>query len=197
MTPFWFGRNLLPQSKNISVIRDIVIRDQIEDAKRKQEMTEYLYQIYFREGTTEYALPLNFDIVLDCYTPLGTPDLMCNPELPVNVSFIYGDHDWVRDSEEDFAKNIVEIQNKIYPGTSSFHVCPNGTHNLHWSNLDAFCNIMINDLLGHDLSILESKLQITCDEMITTKAETEFMNLSDQYLNTDSSQMFNESAARV
>lgn len=162
-------------------------------------MTEYLYQIYFRKGTTENALPVNFDIVLDCYTPLGTPDLMCSPELPINVSFIYGDHDWVRDSEQDFGKKVVEINSKLNDGSSNFHICPNGTHNLHWSNLDAFCSIMINDLLNKNLPVfgIENKLSITCDDLMTTRAETEFLNLSEQYLNTDSSQMFVESAARL
>ena len=36
LTPFWFGRNVVPRSKNIEVIRDIVIRDQIEDAEHKK-----------------------------------------------------------------------------------------------------------------------------------------------------------------
>jgi len=141
-------------------------------------------------------LPLNFDIVLDCYTPLGTTDLFCNPECAVNVSFIYGDHDWVRDSEEDFAKNIVEIQNKIYPRSSNFHICPNGTHNLHWSNLDAFCNIMIYDLVGpYKVSpVFGIDYPITCDE---TKEETEFLNESEQYLNTDSFYLFNDSEQRL
>lgn len=71
-------------------------------------MTNYLYQIFMRNGTTEYGILLNFDFSLMAYLPLGTVEKLSNPEYQIPFSFIYGENDWTRVVDEDYGKNCVE-----------------------------------------------------------------------------------------
>ena len=116
-SPFALARNM-PRSRVLRVIKKGIIRDQIEKEEHKEQMMEYLYQIFCRRGTTEHALTINFNFVLDCHTPLGTKEHFCSPTFPLDVSFIYGDADWVRHVDEDYAKNCVEANNLRNPGAS-------------------------------------------------------------------------------
>ena len=63
--------NLLGRRKTLDIIKNKIIRDQIHDENTKEVMTKYMYQIFAREGTTEYAIQVNFNFALDCHTPLG------------------------------------------------------------------------------------------------------------------------------
>ena len=71
-------------------------------------MTNYLYQIFMRNGTTEYGILLNFDFSLMAYLPLGTVEKLSNSEYQIPFSFIYGENDWTRVVDEDYGKNCVE-----------------------------------------------------------------------------------------
>ena len=66
-----------------------------------------------REGTTEYAPMINFNMTLQAYLPLGTPDRLGSPDLDVPISFFYGDNDWVMTIEDDAAEDIVKL-NRYY-----------------------------------------------------------------------------------
>ena len=96
---------------------------------------------------------INFTFSLDCHTPLGTEDKFCSPDFPVDFSFIYGERDWVRSLELEFATKCVEINGKKNNGKSQFYYVPDGTHNMHFSNPEALANIIKNDLLGTSLPV--------------------------------------------
>ena len=56
-----------------------------------------MFQIFMRPGTTEFAMMICFEIALYCkLKPLGHPEMLANPNLPFDVSFIYGTTDWMR-----------------------------------------------------------------------------------------------------
>lgn len=65
-----------------------------------------------RDGTTEYAPMVNFDLSLTAKLPLGIRDKLANENFPLPISFIYGDNDWVQMLEEDIA-DIVISKNKF------------------------------------------------------------------------------------
>lgn len=119
------------------------------------DMRDYLYQIITRKSTTERAISINFGLGMDCYTPVGDKDGLQNPNFPLDIGFIYGEKhlDWVRNMDDDFAEKVVECRNRINPGQSSFNICPDSGHNIHWNNPIALSNIMINNLLGKRLII--------------------------------------------
>ena len=65
-----------------------------------------------RDGTTEYAPMVNFDLSLTAKLPLGIKDKLANENLILPISFIYGDNDWVQILEEDIA-DVVISKNKF------------------------------------------------------------------------------------
>ena len=107
-----------------------------------------------RAGTTEYAIMVNFNYSLYPHFPLGTADKLCNPDLPIAVSFIYGSNDWTRVVDDDFAIKVIEI-NKFE--NSKFYEVPVSDHNMHMDNPDALAALMINDLLNLNLPVLTLK----------------------------------------
>ena len=118
----------------------------------KETMTQYIYQIFAREGTTEYAIQVNFNFALDCRTPLG--DKFKKSQLPFDFSFIYGEIDWVRlYVDSDTSQECVNINSLKNGGISKYHIVPDATHNLHYNNPEALANTIINDLLHLDLPI--------------------------------------------
>ena len=90
-------------------------------------MGMYLFQILMREGTTEKAIMVNFDQSLQSYTPLG--DILVNA--PFEFSFVYGDSDWVRRVDQDYAKTTIEARNSP---NCKFHILPSSNHNMHMDN---------------------------------------------------------------
>ena len=56
-----------------------------------------------RRSLTEYAIMINFDFSLNPVIPLGTQEKLANSDFPIAVSFAYGDNDWTRVVDEDFA----------------------------------------------------------------------------------------------
>ena len=109
-----------------------------------------------RPGTTEYAIMVNFNYSLYPHFPLGTEDKLSNPDLPFGISFIYGQNDWTRVVDDDFAKIVCE-KNKFE--SSKFHEVPDSDHNMHMDNPSALAALMINDLLGLNLPVLTLKEQ--------------------------------------
>jgi len=66
-------------------------------------VTDYMYQIFLRSSTTDTALMVMFNVSLEAHMPLGTESKLCNADLPFNFSFVYGDKDWTRVVDKDFA----------------------------------------------------------------------------------------------
>lgn len=48
-----------------------------------------------RNGSTEYAIFVSFDLGMWSHNPLILERLLANPDLPIPVSFYYGDIDWM------------------------------------------------------------------------------------------------------
>ena len=141
----------------MSIVKEMVVRDQIEDPQHRNEMIDYLYQIGLRKGTTEYAINVTYDFQYNCLSPVGGPDHLGDVNFPIDVSYIYGEKekDWVRDLEEDFAKGLVEARFKAKQSSKSqFHICPTSNHNLHFTNSVGLSHIILNDILGSDLPVL-------------------------------------------
>ena len=66
-----------------------------------------MYQIYMRKGTTEYAIHINFSQSYQAYLPLGAEDKLGSDSFPIPISIIYGDKDWMLNTEDDAGKKVV------------------------------------------------------------------------------------------
>lgn len=51
-----------------------------------------------REGSTEYALFICFEMGMYAHNYLESENRLGNPDLPIPISFFYGDRDWMYDS---------------------------------------------------------------------------------------------------
>ena len=58
-------------------------------------VTDYLYQVFMRDGTTEYSVMINLDSNLVAKIAVGETYMIRNKDLDLPISFIYGDKDWV------------------------------------------------------------------------------------------------------
>ena len=88
-----------------------------------------MYQIVMRKGTTEYAMPLLFNVGLICKTPLGQRLI----DSGIHCSFIYGQSDWVKLVDELWAKKI----------TDRYYVVKDAGHNMHMENPEDLTRLMI------------------------------------------------------
>jgi hypothetical protein len=92
-------------------MKDIItnyMKTRIEDEWEQTIVGAYTYQIFMKEnGTSEYALLVNFTKALQCYLPLGTADKLANPEFPIPVSIVLGDDDWMREVDLGASELIV------------------------------------------------------------------------------------------
>ena len=122
-----------------------------DDLSQHDTIKDYMYQIFMRRGTTEYALMLFFEPFMVCSIPLGATDRLGSPNAPIAVSFVYGDKDWVVSLEEDGPKDLVN--NHPDKANSKYHVVPGAGHNMHMDNPLGFANTIINDLLGENLPV--------------------------------------------
>ena len=66
-------------------------------------MVEYMYSIFVRDGTTEYAIMVMFDSSLHAVHPLH--DQLAESSFP--VSFIYGDRDWTKIIDQNTPDDII------------------------------------------------------------------------------------------
>jgi pimeloyl-ACP methyl ester carboxylesterase len=70
------------------------MRDGLTDEER-DHMLEYMQQILLREGSTEYAIFICFEVGLWALNPLEGENRLGSPEFALPVSFFYGDSDWM------------------------------------------------------------------------------------------------------
>lgn len=130
-------------------------------ANEKQALRDYLFHVYCRKGAPEAALMVNFDFSLQPYLPLGSDLRLGNPNFPIPLSFIYGENDWARIVDQDFAKNIVSINNNKFKNQSHLRYVPDSDHNSHLDNPQALANLIINDIFNADLPVLSREAQAT------------------------------------
>ena len=83
-----------------------------------------------RDGSTEYAIFICFELGLYAINPLEGQDRLGNPELDVPISFFYGDNDWMDYRGGD---RIVEV-NKYGKGLSHVYIVKESDHHMYFDN---------------------------------------------------------------
>ena len=76
------------------------------DETEKEICADYIFHLFMREGTSEYALLVMFTQGIQAHEPLGTPDKLASPEFPIPISYILGDVDWVRFCDQHDTENV-------------------------------------------------------------------------------------------
>ena len=110
------------------------------DSTEKEICADYIYHLFMREGTSEYALLVMFTQGIQAHVPLGTPDKLASPEFPIPISYILGDVDWVRFCDQHDTENIhygkilIDQNKKKHGASSNFYECPTAGHNMHMDN---------------------------------------------------------------
>ena len=126
------GRTL-GQSTSLKFLKGYAQKNQkVEQPEQLEIVVDYLYQIIMRKGTTEQAMPLLFNVGIQCKTPIGNRLKASG----LDCSFIYGDEDWVRLVDEDWSKNVSE----------KFYLVKSSGHNMHMENPEELAKIMIDCL---------------------------------------------------
>jgi len=118
------------------------IGDALKDDEREQ-MATYMHQCFMREGSTEYAIFICFELGMYAVNPLELENRLGNPEFDCPISFIYGDIDWMdfRGGERIIAKN------KYKDGLSQVYIVNECDHHLYLDNPSEFAYYIINDIL--------------------------------------------------
>ena len=75
----------------------------VTDIDEQRAISDYMYHILMRPGTTEYGIHTMFQPTLQSHLPLGAHDKLGSKAFPIPVSFFYGDEDWVKNVDEDAA----------------------------------------------------------------------------------------------
>lgn len=96
VSPFGLARFAGKKTALKYISRYVENRQKVETDNQREAVTNYMYQIFMRPGTTEYALMILFNLGLLAHLPLGTKEKLLSPDFPIAVSFIYGENDWVR-----------------------------------------------------------------------------------------------------
>ena len=71
------------------------------------DVADYIYQTLMRDGTTENAPMINFNLYMSAHIPLGTSDKLASEKFQIPISFIYGDNDWVHVLEGNVSQTII------------------------------------------------------------------------------------------
>lgn len=94
---------------SLSLIRKYVsIRQKVEDDNQRQAVIDYMFQIFMRKGTTEYALAVMFEQTLMGKVPLGNDDRLGSLDFQLPFTFIYGDGDWVKTADQGFSEQLIQ-----------------------------------------------------------------------------------------
>lgn len=151
-SPLAPGRQVPKKLSLFSLKKYVVNRQKCDHDDMKETVTRYLYQIFMRPGTSEHGIMVCFNFSLQTTLALGTAEKLLNPEFPIPLSFVYGDKDWTRVVDQDFAKECVAA-NK-FKENSHFFLCPDSDHNMHMDNPQALANILINNFMDLNLPVL-------------------------------------------
>ena len=90
-------------------------------------MIEYLYQIFTREGTTEYALFKQFDAGLHAHKPLAADERLSGEHISFPISIVFGDRDWM---DSRGSKTIISKSKFLLSGQSMLHVLEGSGHQM-------------------------------------------------------------------
>ena len=109
-------------------------------------LLDYMHQIFMREGSTEYALFIQFELGMWAINPLETRERLGS--LPIPVSFFYGDRDWM---DYRGGQRVIE-QNRFYnaeakeKGLSQVYIISDSDHHLYFDNPVEFAKLIVQDV---------------------------------------------------
>ena len=96
-----------------------------------------------KDGSTEYAIFICFRLGMFAENPLETEDRLGNPNLPIPVSFFYGDVDWMDRKGGD----RTVARNKFANNLSSVYIINGSDHHMYLDNPEEFVQSLIHDIL--------------------------------------------------
>lgn len=121
------------------------------------DLHSYLYQIFMREGSTEYAIFSCFELGMFAVNPLETETRLGKPEFPIAISFFFGDRDWTDVS----AGERVVAKNQFFKTSSRIHIVSNSDHHMYMDNPPEFAQYIIDDIEGVSIA-----RQLTLNEIV-------------------------------
>lgn len=95
-SPFTICRILGKQQTNVIIDEYMSKRQKTGNERLKTEMSDFLYQLLMRPGTSECGFMVIMTQGMQAHLPLGVPEKLGNPECPIPFSMIFGDEDWMR-----------------------------------------------------------------------------------------------------
>jgi cardiolipin-specific phospholipase len=121
ISPFGILRKIGPFGSKGLVKKAVTRRMPTISAEEQHALGTYLPQVLMRAGSTEYALFVCFRPFMKAIQGLESEEIV--PSLPMPVSFVYGDNDWMRmdmdgalrakqlrDSKEGFYTEVYELK---------------------------------------------------------------------------------------
>ena len=130
------------------MIKSYVKRRMAETFSEQEEkdMMDYFHQIFMREGSTEYAIYVCFHLGMYAVLPLESPEKLGNPELPLAISFFYGDRDWMDEQAgaRVIAANRFKSNDPLCP--SQLYIISDSDHHLYLDNPAEFAKSIIEDI---------------------------------------------------
>ena len=101
-----------------------------------------MHQVFMRDGSTEYAIFICFELGMYAVNPLELENRLGTPNFELPVSFIYGDRDWMDYRGGD---RVIE-KNKHKGGLSQVYIVNDCDHHLYLDNPNEFGQYIINDI---------------------------------------------------
>ena len=150
-------------------------RLKIVDPITRKMVSEYLYHIYMRKGTSEYGLMIMFDIMFQPHLSLQDPSMMADPDFKVPFTVIFGDRDWVRRVDQGSSEKLINVKHQQENYDCEHIVIPDSDHNLHMDNPVAFANAIVNFLLSENLPVEGQQISAFENSAIDFKEEGKMM----------------------
>ena len=133
-----------------------MIEEFLDEYRNRSDYTEeeihalhnYFFQLFMREGTSEYAIMMLFTDELIAHSPLFTPSKLAQPGFPVPVSIVVGEHDWVTRQLKDTGENLIMLSKMTHDGEARYWTCPDAGHNMQLDNPNALANIILHDIFA-------------------------------------------------
>lgn len=110
--------------------------------EEREHLLVYMHQVFMRDGSTEYAIFICFELGMYAVHPLERGDRLGNPALDLPISFFYGDVDWM---DYRGGERIVKV-NKYADGLSHVYIVQNSDHHMYFDNPQHLAELVIQDI---------------------------------------------------
>lgn len=117
-------------------------------------MHNYMHQIFMRDGSTEYAIFIQFHVGMFAKNYLEHEDRLLNPDLDLPMSFFYGDIDWM---DEESGRRIV-AKNRYRDTESKLYIVTSSDHHMYLDNPAEFASLIIQDIESSERFSLKKDL---------------------------------------